>query len=386
MRNTNRAFVVVPILVALTGCSEPLPAAPIDPPAEPGPFGVGHTVLTAIDGDRDDRSLLIDIWYPVDEEDLHAEGSHTAYPLAPFIDLESTLAFDDLPVSSRSGARTLLVFSHGYGGINTQSITLVETLASHGFVVASPEHTGNAQSSMTDTFDEAASRRVPDVSFVIDTMLERSREASDPFHERLDGTQVGVVGHSFGGMTAIGSAAGWADAAPDPRVAAIAPISAVIDGDLQGDTRTSPNAGFTAEQLATVEVPVLLLGGTEDESVPVENNHIAFEQLINAPVVYDVAVVGANHTHFANVCDIGNLLIELGFDQESWAIMGAEPLVEPYEATCSEDAFPIEEAVRLQSLYVVSFFRRHLLGHAGYDRYLSAAHAAEVPSIVFASR
>ena len=44
--------------------------------------------------------------------------------------------------------------------------------------------------------------------------------------------------------------------------AAIAPISAVIDGTLQSDDRPSPNAGFSAEQLASIIVPVMLIAGT----------------------------------------------------------------------------------------------------------------------------
>jgi predicted dienelactone hydrolase len=75
-------------------------------------------------------------------------------------------------VSARS-AQTLLVFSHGYQGINIQSFELMEALASHGFIVISPEHTGNAQASPTDTFDEAASNRAPDVSYLIDRMFAR---------------------------------------------------------------------------------------------------------------------------------------------------------------------------------------------------------------------
>jgi predicted dienelactone hydrolase len=377
-------MIFVVMAAGVFGCELPPTDGPVDAPDQLGPLLVGHTQMTAIDETRGDRSILVDIWYPVDAGD--EEGSQrTEYELIPYVGLESDVAFEDVPVSARRG-RTLIVFSHGYGGINTQSVGLVEALASHGFVVASPEHTGNAQSSFTDTFDEAAANRVPDVSFVIDRMLARSREPADAFAGRLDEERVGVVGHSFGGMTAIGVVSGWAGAPPDPRVAAIAPISAVIDGDLQSDERESSNAGFTPEQLASVDVPVMLIGGTEDVDVPIENNDIAFDQMVNAPVVYMVDVIDANHTHFANVCAIGDMLIDLGSDIDSWPIFGAEELIEPYQATCSEDAFPIEEATRLQRLYVTSFFRRHLLGETGYDYFLTPSHADSEPSITFQIR
>lgn len=353
-------------------------------PDELGPFIVGHASFTPVDASRDDRSLRTEVWYPVDETDTSGV-LRTEYDLIPGFGLQSEVAYDDLPVSDRA-AQTLIVFSHGYGGINIQSIDLMESLASHGFVVVSPEHTGNAQDSMTDDFDQAAANRVPDVSFLIDTMMARSADAADDFYDRLDPDEVGVIGHSFGGMTAIGSAAGWAGAQPDPRVVAIAPISAVIDGDLQSDEREGDNSGFADSELATIDVPVLLVGGTEDVDVPIENNQLAFDGLSNAPVVYKVDVVGANHTHFANVCDIGDLMIEMGLDQDSWVALGAEDLIIPYETTCGPDAFPVAEAIRLSTLYAVAFFKHHIHGEAGYGDYLTTDHAKQEPDVVFSLR
>ena len=38
---------------------------------------------------------------------------------------------------------------------------------------------------------------------------------------------------------------------------------------------------------------------------------------------------------------------------------------------------------RLQNLYTVSLFRRHLLGETGYDEYLTLAYAAQEPLVRF---
>lgn len=371
-------------VAALTACSDssnttPSPLeAPAAAPDMPGPFAVGRSTFTATDPARDDRSLTVEVWYPVDEPDRR-EGDFTSYELAPGIGLPSALAMDDLPVSRRPG-QILLVYSHGYGGINTAAVALTETLASHGFIVASPEHTGNSQNSQDDSFDEAASRRVPDVSFLIDTLFERGRDPGDMFYGRFDEERVGVVGHSFGGMTAVGMAAGWAGAAPDPRVQAIVPMSAVIRAELQRDERSGPNAGFTRAQLERITVPVMLMGGTEDVDVFLENNDIAFSEIVNSPAVYQLDIIGANHTHFANVCDIGNLLIGLGIPQDTWPLVGAGDLLEPYAMTCTPEAFPIQEAFRLQNLFTVSFFRRHLLDDRRYDDFLAPDYAAGEPA------
>jgi predicted dienelactone hydrolase len=207
-------------------------------------------------------------------------------------------------------------------------------------------------------------------------MLARSQEPSDCFYNRLNDLAVGVVGHSFGGMTAIGTAAGWAGADADPRVGAIAPISAVIDPTLQSEPRDSPYAGFDEQQLSSIDVPVLLMGGTLDTNVLIENNALAFD-LIPAPV-YRADIIGATHTHFANVCAIGDWLIhDLHIDMNLWDLIGAGDLSQPYLDTCTGGAFPIEEVIRLQNLYVVAFFKRHLQELTEYDPYLTASYVQE---------
>ena len=379
----KRALPLVFFAMAFAACSEGGAgmAGPVDPPDELGSFAVGHSTFEATDASRGDRTLLVDLWYPADPSDVEG-ATLRQYVLSGIPGPFSEVAFEDVPVSP-ARRHGLLVFSHGYQGISTQSIGLMEILASHGFVVASPEHTGNSQGSDTDSFDEAAANRVPDVSFIIDTMLARSRDSADPLSQRIDSGRIGVLGHSFGGMTAVGAAAGWAGADPDPRVSAILPVSAVIVPELQSATRTSPNAGFTEEQLGRISVPVLLMGGTEDLDVFLENNEIAFEQITNAPRVYRVDIIGANHTHFANVCQIGDFLIERGITQEFWANLGAEELPALYEVTCGPDAFPIEEANRLADLYTVAFFKRHLFNEAGYEAYLTAEFAEGESAIAF---
>jgi predicted dienelactone hydrolase len=386
MRRFWSGFFALLLTVALAACGSDGDRGALAPVADPallGTFAVGHATGTFVDETRNDRPLPVNIWYPSDPSEVVGLPP-TVYELAAGIGLVSPAAVDGSPVAR--GAYRLVIFSHGFGGIGTQSTDLVETLASHGFIVVAPEHTGNTQSDMSDSFDQAAAKRVPDVTFLIDTIFARGRDTQDVFYERVDESAVGVVGHSFGGMTAVGCAAGWAGAAADPRVGAIVPISAVIDAELQSDARSGPNAGFTAEQLGRIVVPALLIGGTADVNVFIENNAIAFEEMTAAPRVYKLDIVGANHTHFANVCDIGSLLLDLGLGMEVWPIIGAEALLAPFAATCSPAAFPIEEVVRLQNLYVVAFFKRHLNSERGYDRYLSEAYAATEPDIAFESR
>lgn len=364
----SRTSLALAVIALVVSCGGDTPAGPIDAPDELGPYAIGYTDFTVVDQNRGERELPVSVWYPVDEEDA-ADEPLSRYPLDRGITLPSEVAVDDLPVSS-DGRRALLIFSHGYGGINTQSTQLMEALASHGFIIASVSHTGNTTGDESD--ERPAEKRVPDVSVVIDRMFERSGTAGDAFEGRIDESRVGVLGHSFGGQTALGTVAGWAGADPDPRVDAIGVIAGGVGED-----------DFSKEALAPVTAPTMLLVGTLDPPA-LEKHRYVFANMPNAAALFKVEVRDANHTHFANVCDIGDLLLSVGITQDEWPQIGAEGLLQPYEDTCTEGVFPIDEAQRLQAKYMVAHFRRYLLGEIRYDAFLSGAHAeANEPAVSF---
>lgn len=367
----NKFLLLLGLLALLSSCSgdSSQSPAPLGAPDALGSFAIAHTMFTVVDEARGDRELIVNAWYPVDDEDAVSEPL-TEYPLQSVFTLQSEIAVDNLPVSS-AGAAPFLVFSHGFGGINTQSTQLMEALASHGFIVVSPEHTGNTALDGSDP--TPAENRVPDVTRVIDEMFARNRTVGDRFEGRIDESRVGVLGHSFGGSTAMGSVAGWAGANPDSRVKAIG----VIAGGVGEST-------FSDEALGSVDEPTILFVGTLDPNALANHRH-AFERMPNAEALFKVEVTGANHTHFANVCDIGNLLIDdLEIAQEGWTNLGAGALIQPYNDTCTEDVFPIAEAHRLQNLYMVAHFKRFLMEQSEYDEYLTAEHAStNEPAVSF---
>ncbi|MCP5056786.1 MAG: hypothetical protein GY937_08700 [bacterium] len=355
---------------------------PAPAPDELGPYGVGHSAFVAVDSDRGDRALPVEIWYPVDPED--AGGPQTFYELMNLgglsLGLTSSVAFDDAPVSDHSFF-PLVVFSHGSGSINIQSAALMEALASHGFVVASPNHVGNTTFDGPDDlpYEDTITDRPKDVSFVIDTMLDRSFDPADPIFFSINPFAIGVTGHSFGGYTALAMAAGFSGTtfgpvAPDERVRAVLPVSGV-------------QSAFSDAELEAVKVPVMVLGGTNDTVVPIDPNSIRPYNTVGSKFAYRADIDGPTHSHFANICDIADVILGLGLPIEAWPAIGAGALVDPYLETCVPPAYPLSEATRIQNLYTVSFFKRHVAWDLRYAEYLTADYAAaNEPDVFFLNR
>jgi predicted dienelactone hydrolase len=341
-------------------------------PSTLGPFDVGHTQMNVVDPDREDRTLPTEIWYPADPGS--AVGAPTFYSLLGPMGLTSAVAVDDIP-PTESMFRPLIIFSHGSGGFAIQSIVLMETLASHGFFVAAPNHVGNTQfdemNGTSDPFDVIARNRPQDASVVIDALLERSFTPGDSFFTKIRPFWIGAAGHSFGGFTVLALASGYEDIPADSRVTAILPISGAANI-------------LSDEELQAIDIPTLFLGGTEDDAVPIDPVTIRAFDLISTRGrdKYRVDIEGATHTHFANICDIGQLLIGLGLPPETWENLGAGALLQPYEDTCTPEAFPIDEAVRIQNLYNVSFFSRYLRLDLRYQYFLTRFYAAHFEPVV----
>jgi predicted dienelactone hydrolase len=325
------------------------------PPDGPGRYAVGLSTVQMTDPARADRTLTVDIWYPADR------GSEA--PTASIDLIFTRLALPGVLASPEAarGSFPLVVFSHGNGGVRFQSWFLMEALASHGFVVASPDHAGNtaldAIAGTSDPIGVAAANRPRDVSFVIDQMLGRDGDPEDPLHGRIDERDIAVAGHSFGGFTALATVAGFVDYQPDPRIDAIVPIAPAT-------------FGFSDSQLASIDVPTLLMGGTSDTVVPIEPGIVRAWDLISGRPGYRVDLEAAGHNSFTNVCDIRDAYVAAGVGQP---ILGF--VEEQAEDGCAPELLPIDEAQRVTTQYVVSFLTRELQGNSRYSRYLTTGYA-----------
>ena len=103
-----------------------------------------------------DRLLPLELWYPAAAEhrgqDLSNETRDHYKWMAAAPEATQDAVRDAAPRDSvpQNGRFPLVVFSHGWGGHRRQTTHFCTHLASHGYVVASPDHTGNT---MVDTME-----------------------------------------------------------------------------------------------------------------------------------------------------------------------------------------------------------------------------------------
>jgi len=232
--------------------------------------------------------------------------------------------------------------------------------------VAAPDHAGNTAFDAifggSDPFEVVALNRPADVSFVVTQMLERNADPLDRFAGRLDPDRIGVTGHSFGGFTTLAVASGFETVPADSRVDAILPISPV-------------STLLTEDELGSIEIPMLVLGGTADTTTPVDpQSSTAFSQ-VSARPRYRVDVHEAGHNSFTDICPIGDALLAVGVPEEVLAFV-----LNSFDDGCAPDLIPFLDAQRITRGYAVSFFKRYVAGDRRYRDELAPGRAEEEAS------
>ncbi|MBL8943290.1 MAG: dienelactone hydrolase family protein [Myxococcales bacterium] len=267
----------------------------------PGPHAVGHTTTTLalVDG----RSTSVQWWYPA-----AAAGDPTALadlePSGPRQDaLADAIAAAPEPCTRKQVASTtdaaplvgepapVVVFSHCSDCLRYSSSTIAEQLASWGFVVAAPDHTDNTLFDVLDGTSvgvdpDFLATRGDDIVRVIDAIAADGADVPAALQGHLDVERLGVMGHSFGSVTA-----GWV-AEHDDRVDAAVTIAAPVQNPLL--------PGVT---VTNIDVPLLMLLAQEDNSILELGNNLIRSNFDDAnPPVWLVEFVDAGHWSFSDVC------------------------------------------------------------------------------------
>ena len=275
--------------------------------------------------------LITNLWYPVDPGpkeqalDIGPQG-HPIFRGHP--------AAVDAPLSGALRKYPLILLSHGTGGSAISLDWLAASLAEEGYIVAGVNHPGNnALEPLTAEGFILWWERAIDVSEVLDAML------ADPvFGPRIDATRIGAMGFSLGGYTVLELAgartdrsafeqfcrSSAADAVCRPAEMSQLGTSAANPAEIltsAADQASVARAGasyrdkrikavfaiapalgqaFDTRSLAGIEVPVSLVAGTADITVPPDTNILRIASLMR---VASVAMVpGASHNTFLDNC------------------------------------------------------------------------------------
>jgi predicted dienelactone hydrolase len=234
-------------------------------PEPTGNYEVGTQTFHFIDPNRDEifdelsegkRELMIQVWYPAqntkgnpipfipDSPMLKEEPLSKALGLpavvTEYLKYISSHSYEEAEISTVSRSYPLVILNHGYKSSRVYHTTQAENLASHGYIVASIDHTystfatvfpdGQTATMKTDEYligetdyrDKVGKVWTDDVTFTID-QFERinSGQIQSIFKEKLDLDHIGIFGHSFGGASAY-------DASYDDRIT----VGINLDGGL----------------------------------------------------------------------------------------------------------------------------------------------------------
>lgn len=215
-------------------------------PAPTGPYAVGRTSFDWTDEARVDqlaphpgakRELMVWVWYPATGSARRApyfpEPLLSAYQklfrngglvrlLVHDPALVRSHSFDN-PRVAQNRSYPVVLLKPGFGSLTLQYSALAEDLASRGYVVVgtdAPYSTGvvafpdgrvvvrsvsgsPSTSGPREPFDRLVTIWAADSSFVLNKLKALDESRASPLAGHLDLSSVGIVGHSFGGASAV---------------------------------------------------------------------------------------------------------------------------------------------------------------------------------------
>lgn len=328
---------VTAALAAFTmGAASAASPASVDSAAEPAaPYHVGETTRAFHpQAERNWRgartqALITNVWYPVEVSVPEVSHNIDAPGRSPF---RMQASASEAAVASTHAQYPLLLLSHGTGGTAASLDWMAAALAAHGYIVAGVNHPGNtALEPLTREGFMLWWERATDMSEVLDGVL------ADPvLGAHVDRTRIGAVGFSLGGYTVLELAGARtdflafmafcgspsADAICHPPEMARAQINPAADTTRTPQTEASlarsgasyrdarikavfamaPALGMAmdATSLGNIAIPVSLMAGDADVTVPIDTNIRRVAKLL--PKADLLLVPGASHYTFMDTC------------------------------------------------------------------------------------
>jgi dienelactone hydrolase len=345
-----RAVVVASLCIA---CSEP--GVPPDLTVEqPGGWGVGTTRFM-VDDATSGRVLVAQAWFPTianvadaDITTLEAAPLDAQYTqllaAAPSCPTRTLSVVVDGPVGA--GSFPLVLISHCHSCTRLSNATTAIRLASHGFVAVSVEHAGDTlwdhiAGHDADIDSAELEVRAQDVRGTLDAIAA----GATPISAVADLTHVGVLGHSFGAVTA------GRVAQLDTRFSAAAALCAPMENPL--------TPGVT---LADIHVPLMFVVAIEDNSITEFGNKFIRDNFTAATTpATKIEIPDAGH----------------------WSVSDLDGLVDIFAPGCGEATRQTDGSDftyldpptgrNIAASYATAFFEATLQANAGAESYLQSA-------------
>lgn len=225
-----------------------LPVPEIPTPA--GPEAIGTTSVYLIDRERDEpygerpggpREFVAQVWYPARHRDdgtrvpwsedwevvIPAISRNMGLPSWFWSHAQYSLSHAEQSAPVAEGTFPVILYSHGWDGVRTNSLNHIEHLVSNGYIVIAPDHTHVAAATVLDegdvalqdqealpdpaedetAYDEAVMVMVEtqagDLVDILDALEEGEGGPFGDLAARADLNRIGVYGHGTGGGAAI---------------------------------------------------------------------------------------------------------------------------------------------------------------------------------------
>lgn len=376
---SRTACAVALLFTSVAGCSTDSSsgtAASADELFKQGPHEVGYremAITYSAAASMETREIILRVWYPAQS---HSGAGLARYAVGGIIDLPAVYAFDGPPVTDEEDL-PLVIYSHGNGGEGLLAYPYGELMASHGWVLVAPNHTGNTAFDLLQTPDpytRSALDRPYDITAIIDEF--EFGLSGDELEGKADASKVFLFGHSFGGYTTF--TGGGADVDFDELNSACdgmmsEPCDVLADPNVEaayragfGDPRIvalAPQApalgAITEGELGELGIPTMLMSGRLDQTTTQEESAEPAWAGIDDPDDFWVEMPLGAHFSFITIChDLAPDVVEL-----------FQPDAE--EDGCGEGFIDTTEAVPVLAAYVLGFGRLHVLGETKWDDVLT---------------
>jgi predicted dienelactone hydrolase len=294
-----------------------------------------------------------------------------------------------LPQTSSGGTTTkppfpLIVISHGVAEDRETFAYAAEHLASYGFAVAVLEHPGSDAKKIQQYFAGLASppeareliNRPLDIKFLLD-QLQRLNQSDSNIRGQLNVNEVGVIGHSYGGYTALTLAGATIDTRNVIRqcnpnnslnlsvflqcranelLQKRVPIPSFKDARVKAVMALNPLGNVVLGQtgFSKIQVPIMFMGGSQDVITPAVPEQVIPFTWVASQNKYLTLI--ENGTHFSTSEKLTASKSVLPVPRE---LIGPDPAI----------------AQRYVKAFSVAFFQTHLVNQQQYRPYLSASYA-----------